>query len=103
MPRRTRVAITILIISSLSGPAFTNAFGSSALPNHVRASSSERMLPFNTDGLAAPSKRLLKSKHMQVPNMAEQSRRARSVTSSPLTSPTNGASDSPACIPAELC
>lgn len=104
MPQRTRAAITtILIISILFGLTFINAFGLSALSRHARASSTESTLRFNAIGRAAPGKRLLKPKHMQVPNLAEPPRRARSGTASPLASPTNGASDSPACIPAELC
>jgi hypothetical protein len=103
MPRRTPVAITILAISMLSGLAFTNAFALAASPHHFRASSSDRMLPFNAGVPEEPSKRLFKGKRGQKPTLVERQGRARSVTTSPLSSPTNGSSDSPACIPAELC
>jgi hypothetical protein len=103
MLQRTRVASTILIVSTLSGLAFANAFGLAASPRHIGASSSDRMPSFNAKVPADPSKRLLNRKHRQEPTLAERHRRARSVTTSPLSSPTNGASDSPACIPAELC
>jgi hypothetical protein len=76
MVRRIRAAIITIILSS---------FG---------------MLPLNANVLAAPTKRLLKPHE---PRVTDQRRETKPVTASPLSSPTNGASGSPACIPAVLC
>jgi hypothetical protein len=103
MLRRIRVAFIILILSTLSGLALTDAFGLGASPRHIRASSSHEMLPINANVLAASSNHLLKRKHRQEPTAVKQPRRTQSFTVPPLSSPTNGASDSPACIPAVMC
>lgn len=103
MPQRRRVAITMLVMSTLSGLASTDAFGSPVSQHHLRASSIDRMLPFNANFLAEPSKRLLKRKHGREPTSVERRGRAQLGTASPLSSPTDGSPDSPACIPAELC
>jgi hypothetical protein len=103
MPRRTPLASSILVMSMLSGLTFTNAFGLAASPHYFQASSSDHTLPFNASVLAEPNKRLLKHKRGQRPTPVERQGSARSVTTSPLSSPTDGSSDSPACIPAELC
>jgi hypothetical protein len=79
MVGRIRVAIITIILSSFA------------------------MLPFNANVLAAPSKRLLTPKHEHDPKAAHQRRETKPVSASPLSSPTNGASGSPACIPAVLC
>jgi hypothetical protein len=105
---KMRLAIIAVVLSALVGPAFADDVDSAAALRDRGTNLSHGMLPFNASALAAPSKRLRKQtanrrKQMQEPTAVELRRKTQSVTSSPLSSPANGASGSPVCIPAELC
>jgi hypothetical protein len=108
MFRRMLVAIIAVMLSTLVGSAFANDAGAAAALYDGKTNSSHGMLPFNASTLAAPSKHLRSQttngrKQRKEPAAVEERRNTQSVTVSPLSSPTNGAADSPVCILAVLC
>jgi hypothetical protein len=103
MFQRAHVAIITFIVSSFVGCTFADHVGLAATSHDVRTKPSQGMLPFNAIVLAESSKRLPTSRNRRGPREVEQRWTDQPVTASPLSSPTDGASDSPACMPAEFC
>ena len=117
MSPRSHVAIIALAVSALVGLAAADVglattlrgAGTTTHHGHLRSNATAHAATNHgaTNHAAtnhgAPRKHLLRFRPEQEPGAVEQRRNAPPATASPLSSPSNGAADSPACVPAGLC
>src|SRR5215831_12965678 len=112
MSPRSHVAIIALAVSALVSLAAADVglaatlrgAGTTTHHGHLRSNATAHAATNHAaTNHAAPRKHLLRFRPEQEPGAVEQRRNAPPATASPLSSPSNGAADSPACVPAGLC
>jgi len=102
MSTKSHVGIIALVVSALVGPAAADV-GLAATSRGVGTTTHHGHMRSNATNHAAPRTHLLRLRPEPGPGAVEQRRNAPSATAPPLSSPSNGAADSPACVPAALC